>query len=69
MRKLQLAAVCHLKSVCRFNTDDNKLVEDAITGMLEKLDPHSAYTDPEETKEMTNRCKATSTVSEFSSIC
>ena len=33
--------------------DDSKLVEDAITGMLEKLDPHSNYMDPEETKEMT----------------
>ena len=26
--------------------DDSKLVEDAITGMLEKLDPHSNYMDP-----------------------
>ena len=34
-------------------TDDKKLVEDAITGILEKLDPHSNYMDPEETKEMT----------------
>ena len=34
-------------------TDDNKLVEDAIKGMLEKLDPHSDYSDPEETKELT----------------
>ena len=33
--------------------DDSKLVEDAIIGMLEKLDPHSNYMDPEETKEMT----------------
>ena len=33
--------------------DDSKLVEDAITGILEKLDPHSNYMDPEETKEMT----------------
>lgn len=35
------------------STDENKLVEDAIVGMLEKLDPHSNYMDPEETKEMT----------------
>ena len=34
-------------------TDDKKLVEDAIKGMLEKLDPHSEYSDPEETKELT----------------
>ena len=32
--------------------DDNKLVEDAIKGMLENLDPHSSYTNPEETKEL-----------------
>lgn len=35
------------------STSENKLVEDAIVGMLEKLDPHSNYMDPEETKEMT----------------
>jgi len=29
-----------------------KLVEDAIVGMLEKLDPHSNYMTPEEVKEM-----------------
>ena len=34
-------------------TDDRKLVEDAIRGMLEKLDPHSDYSDPEETKDLT----------------
>ena len=33
-------------------TDDKKIVEDAIKGMLEKLDPHSEYSDPEETKEL-----------------
>ena len=35
------------------SVDENKLVEDAIRGMLEKLDPHSSYTDAKETKEMT----------------
>ena len=34
-------------------TDDKKLVENAIVGMLEKLDPHSNYSDAEETKELT----------------
>lgn len=34
-------------------SDDKKLTEYAIVGMLEKLDPHSNYLDPEETKEMT----------------
>ncbi len=33
--------------------DENKLVEDAIRGMLEGLDPHSSYSNPEETKELT----------------
>lgn len=32
--------------------DEEKLVEDAIKGMLEKLDPHSSYSTPEETKEL-----------------
>lgn len=35
------------------NTDEKKLVEDAIVGMLQKLDPHSEYSDPEETKQLT----------------
>ena len=52
MRKLQLA-VYAIENLYVDNTDDNKLTEDAITGMLEKLDPHSTYTDPEETKQMT----------------
>jgi len=30
--------------------DDKKIVEDAIRGILEKLDPHSSYTDAEETR-------------------
>jgi carboxyl-terminal processing protease len=33
--------------------DEKKLAEDAIIGMLEKLDPHSDYSNPEETKELT----------------
>ena len=32
--------------------DENKLVEDGIRGMLEKLDPHSSYTTAKETKAM-----------------
>lgn len=34
------------------SVDENKLAEDAIRGMLEKLDPHSQYSSPEETKEL-----------------
>lgn len=32
--------------------NEEKLVEDAIKGMLENLDPHSSYSTPEETKEL-----------------
>lgn len=32
--------------------NEKRLTEYAISGMLEKLDPHSNYLDPEETKEM-----------------
>lgn len=32
--------------------DENKLVEDAIKGMLEGLDPHSSYSNVEETREL-----------------
>lgn len=32
--------------------DENKLVEDAIRGMLEELDPHSSYSTKEETREL-----------------
>ncbi len=49
MRKLYTAAVMtnlfYVDSV-----DCNKLVEDAINGMLDKLDPHSSYTNAKETK-------------------
>lgn len=34
------------------SVDEQKLAEDAIRGMLEKLDPHSAYTTAKETKAM-----------------
>ena len=34
------------------SVDENKLVEDAIRGMLEKLDPHSSYTTAKETQSM-----------------
>ena len=33
------------------SVDEKKLVEDAIVGMLEKLDPHSSFTTAKETKE------------------
>ena len=34
------------------SVDEDKLIEDAIKGMLENLDPHSSYTDAKETKEL-----------------
>lgn len=34
------------------SVNEDKLVEDAIKGMLENLDPHSSYTDAKETKEL-----------------
>jgi len=51
-RKLQMALYA-ISNLYVDPTDEGKLVEDAIVGILEKLDPHSNYMDPEETKEMT----------------
>ena len=34
------------------SVNEEKLVEDAIRGMLENLEPHSSYTDAKETKEL-----------------
>lgn len=34
------------------SVDDDRLVEDAIRGMLKELDPHSSYSNPEETREL-----------------
>lgn len=51
-RKLQLALYA-ITNLYVDSTDEGKLVENAIVGMLEKLDPHSNYMDPEETKAMT----------------
>lgn len=51
MRKLQLAEFA-IANLYVDKVDEEKLVEDAIRGMLEKLDPHSAYSDAEEVKRM-----------------
>ena len=50
-KKLSLAEFA-ISNLYVDNVDESKLVEDAIRGMLEKLDPHSSYMTPEETKEM-----------------
>lgn len=51
MRKLQLAEFA-IANLYVDKVDEDKLVEDAIRGMLEKLDPHSAYSNAEEVKRM-----------------
>lgn len=51
MRKLQLAEFA-IANLYVDKVDEDKLVEDAIKGMLEKLDPHSAYSNAEEVKKM-----------------
>lgn len=50
-QKLRMAEA----AVAQFYVDtvnEDKLVESAIRSMLEELDPHSAYSNPEETKEL-----------------
>ncbi|MDR1938077.1 MAG: S41 family peptidase [Tannerellaceae bacterium] len=51
-RKLSMALYA-VSNLYVDSTNITKLTEDAITGMLEKLDPHSNYMDPEETRDMT----------------
>lgn len=51
LRKLQIAEMA-INNLYVDSVDEKKLVEDAIRGMLEKLDPHSSYSDPEEVKAM-----------------
>ena len=52
LRKLQMAQVA-IASMYVDSVDQNKLTEYAIRGMLDKLDPHSSYTDADETRRMT----------------
>ena len=51
MRKLNTALFA-VTQLYVDTVDDNKLVEDAIQGMLEQLDPHSSYSTAEETREL-----------------
>lgn len=51
LRKLNMARTA-IEALYVDTVNADKLVEDAIRGMLEKLDPHSAYSDPKETKAM-----------------
>lgn len=51
LRKMQIAEMA-ITNLYVDPVDENKLAEDAIKGMLEKLDPHSSYTSAKETKAM-----------------
>lgn len=42
------------------SVNSDKMVQEAIVAMLKTLDPHSTYSDPEETKELTTRSPAIS---------
>lgn len=50
-RKLQLAEFA-ISNLYVDKVDENKLVETAIVSMLNQLDPHSTYSNPEEVKEL-----------------
>jgi carboxyl-terminal processing protease len=50
-KKLQIAEML-INNLYVDSVDETALVEDGIRGMLEKLDPHSSYTTPKETKDM-----------------
>lgn len=51
LRKLQIAEYA-INKLYVDTVNENQLVEHAIIGMLEHLDPHSTYTNPEETRAM-----------------
>ena len=51
LHKLQYAEVA-IKNLYVDSVNEVKLVEDAIRGMLSKLDPHSSYSTPKEVKEL-----------------
>ncbi len=52
LQKMQVAEAA-IKSMYVDSVDEEKLVEDAIRGMLRGLDPHSSYTTAKETKNFT----------------
>jgi carboxyl-terminal processing protease len=49
-RALQVVRLTYVEPV-----EEEKLVEDAIRGMLRELDPHSVYLSAEELRQPTNR--------------
>ena len=50
-RKLNMA-LFSIENLYVDKVDDDKLVEDAIVGLLKGLDPHSTYLNPDEVKDM-----------------
>ncbi|MBR1414256.1 MAG: S41 family peptidase [Prevotella sp.] len=52
IRKLHMA-ISAIEALYVDSVNADKVAEDAIRGMLEKLDPHSTYSDVKETKAMT----------------
>ena len=65
LRKLQLAEMA-ISQLYVDTVNQQKLVEDAIRGMLKELDPHSLYSTAKETKAL-SRSTDRSTASECSS--
>src|SRR5574344_117059 len=51
IRKLQIAELA-ISNLYVDSVNESKLVEDGIRGMLDKLDPHSSYSDAKEVKAM-----------------
>lgn len=51
MQKLQVAHIA-IANLYVDSVDQGRLVEDAINGMLKNLDPHSSYSNAEETRKM-----------------
>lgn len=51
LRKLQMAQA-YIAALYVDSVDQEKVTEDAIKGMLDKLDPHSSYTNAEETRKL-----------------
>ncbi len=51
LRKMQIAQLA-ITNLYVDSVDQKKLVEDAINGILEKLDPHSSYTNAEQTRKL-----------------
>lgn len=51
IRKVQIATMA-ITQLYVDSVDQKKMAEDAINGMLKALDPHSSYSNPEETKKL-----------------